>query len=188
MKDIKKIIHFNLTKEISLKMNRPTKSKHWDFFAKRPLKLDEIWRSIFSMIFKKSYLEGVLNFCIRTPNANKTGIEVGGSNKFLCVKARYLPVKIFIFLPVKKKFTPVKKFLAVSVKNPDCPWKMSKMRAWKWFWTREKNGKKCQKWLSRTLLVFTGEKNSTGLKGVVVGSFLRYLVQIWQGQIPKKWA
>ena len=163
MKDIKKIIHFNLTKETSLKMNRPTKSKNWKFFEKRPLKFGEIWRLIFGITFKKSYLEGVLNFCIRTPNANKTGIEAGGSTIFLCVKTRYLPVKIFMFLPVKKKFTPVKKSLNVSVKNPNCPWKMSKMRAWKWFCTREKNGKKCQKWLSRTLLVFTGKKKNTGV-------------------------
>lgn len=53
--------------------------------------------------------------------ANKTGIEAGGSTKFLCVKTRYLPVKIFIFLPVKKKFIPVKKFWSLSVKNPYCP-------------------------------------------------------------------
>ena len=82
-------------------------------------------------------------------------MEAGRSSKFLSVKIRYLSVKIFIFLPVKKKFIPVEKSLNVSVKNPDCPWKMSKMRAWKWFCTREKmaksakNGFHAHFWFSR---------------------------------------
>ena len=43
-------------------MNRTKKIKNWEFFAKRPLQLGEIWRSTFSTISKKSNLEGVFEF------------------------------------------------------------------------------------------------------------------------------
>ena len=72
MNDIKKkLMHFNFRKEIPLKLNRPKKIQNGEFLAKRPLKPGEIWRSTFSMIFKICCLEGVFDFCIRTPNLTK---------------------------------------------------------------------------------------------------------------------
>ena len=46
----------------------PNKMKNREFFVQRPLKLGEISRSSFSMIFKKSYLYGVFEFLHPDPN------------------------------------------------------------------------------------------------------------------------
>ena len=71
MKDIKKRIHFNFIQEIPVKMRRPKKIKNCYFFVKRPPKFGEIWSSTFSMIFKKSYLEGVFEFLHPDPQLDQ---------------------------------------------------------------------------------------------------------------------
>ena len=56
------LMHFNFMREILLKLNRPEKSKMGNFSQKGLSICHVISRSTFSMIFKKSYLEGVFDF------------------------------------------------------------------------------------------------------------------------------
>ena len=79
--------------------------------------------------------------------------------------------KVPVKLPVKKNENKkcawnqksvrerCKNFKKVPVKQEKCAWKKWKKCPWKQFFAREKNRKKGPKWLSRTLLVFTGKKN-----------------------------
>ena len=60
-------MHFNFIREIPLKLNRPKKSKKENFSQKGLSTGHEIWRSTFSMIFKKSYQQGVFDFFYPDP-------------------------------------------------------------------------------------------------------------------------
>jgi len=83
-------------------MNRPKKIKNCIFFAKRPLKLDKIWSMTFSMIFKKSFLEGICEFLHPDPNLTKIFYpqEICAENFWLPI---YIGIHIIIYIPKKYK-------------------------------------------------------------------------------------
>ena len=62
-----------------------------------------------------------------------------------------------------ENYLPVKNSDTLPVKNCKCAWKYWKKCPWKQLCAREKNQENGQKWLSRTLLVFTGEINDPAL-------------------------
>ena len=71
MNDIKKINALQFYKGNPSKTQQTQKIKYRKIFAKRPRKFGEIWRSTFSMMWKKFYLEGVFEFLHSAPNLGK---------------------------------------------------------------------------------------------------------------------
>ena len=65
--DIKKINALQFYKRNPFKTEQTKKIKKGEFFAKGPFLFGEIWRSTFSMIFKKSYQQGVFDFFYPDP-------------------------------------------------------------------------------------------------------------------------
>ena len=68
---LKILMHFNFMREILLKLNRPKKSKMENFSQKGLSICHVISRSTLSMIFKKSYLEGVFEFLHPDPQLDQ---------------------------------------------------------------------------------------------------------------------
>ena len=114
--------------------------------------------------------------------AKETGIEAGGSSKFMSVKTRYLPVKKLFILPVKKNSYQWKNLWT-------CPWKIPTARKKCQKCVRENNFAPVEKWQKVPKMAFTHTYGFHGGKKDWRREYDKMsnplIVIVWQGEYPQ---